>query len=52
MTDEFEEKKMAKTRPVPENYWHQLYVQLISQIPESMKKSEDDIKQKVMRLFE
>ena len=37
---------------IPENTWYQWYAWLIDRILESMKKSENDAKQKVMRLFE
>ena len=44
--------EMTKTRPIPKNAQCQQYEQLINSIPESMKKSESNNKQKVLRLFE
>ena len=39
---------MAKSRPISENNWHHWYGWLINHILESMKKSERDIKPKLM----
>lgn len=41
--------EMAKTRPIPENNLYQWYDRLVSEIPESMKRSKTDTKQRVMR---
>ena len=42
----------AKTRAMTENTWYQWYDWVINPIPKSVKKSESNTKQKVMRFVE
>lgn len=49
--DDFEKIEMAKTRSIPENTWYQWSDVLINHFPESVKWSESDNKQKVIKFY-
>ena len=49
--EEFEKSEMEKTRPLGESTWYKWYDWLIDHIPESVKKSASNIKEKIMNLF-
>ena len=50
--DQFNKMETAKTRAITENTWYQWYDWVINPIPKSVKKSESNTKQKVMRFVE
>ena len=50
--NEFEKIEIPKNRPIPETIQHECHDSLINHIPKSMKRSESNTKQDILRLSE